>query len=82
MNREFFLLYKNGVYFVATEHGNDISSVYLKKEYEDGDKILPGEVVGLFRKEYLKNGITPEMLDLFLESPPKYREKLGKATHK
>jgi hypothetical protein len=78
MNREFYLLYKDGVYFVGTNKGNDIASVYLKKE-KDGDyKYYPGEIAAIFRKEYMKNGITSEMLDLFLEDPQEYKKKYKK----
>ncbi len=77
-NREFYLVYKNGYYFMCTDRGNDIASVYYKKEVEDGEKIFPGEVVSLFRKNYLKRGITDEMVDLFLDSPPSYDKKYGK----
>ena len=78
VNREFYLVYKNGYYFVCADKGKDIASVYYKKEVEDGDKILPGEVVSLFRKNYLKNGITPDMLELFLEDPVSYQKKYKK----
>lgn len=77
-NREFYLVYKNGYYFVCTDKGKGMASVYYKKEVEDGDKILPGEVVSLFRKNYLKNGITPDMLELFLEDPVSYQNKCKK----
>ena len=77
-NREFYLVYKKGCYFMCTDKGKSIASVYYKKEIEDGDKILPGEVVSLFRKNYLKNGITPEMVELFLEDPVSYQEKYRK----
>ena len=78
MNHEFYLLKKDGTYFIGTNKGNDIASVYLKKEMEDGYKLFPGEVVALFRKEYLKRGITSEMLELFLEDPQEYRKKYTK----
>lgn len=79
VNREFYLVRKNGYYFICTDKGkNDIASVYYKKEEENGEKILPGEVVSLFRKEYIKNAVTPEMVDFFLEDPLSYQEKYKK----
>ena len=77
-NREFHLVYKNGYYFVCTDKGGDIASLYYKKEVENGEKIFPGEVVSLFRKNYLKHKITDEMVDMFLDNPPSYEEKYGK----
>lgn len=77
-NREFYLVKKDGIYFVATDKGADIASVYLKSETENGEKILPGEVVSLFRKEYLKHNITQEMIELFLNNPQEYRKKYNK----
>ena len=78
VNHEFYLLYKDGVYFVAVEKDGDIKSVYFKKENEDGYKLFPGEVVAMFRKEFLKRGITSEMLDLFLDNPQEYKKKYTK----
>lgn len=77
-NREFYLVKKDAVYFVTTDKGADIASVYLKPETEKGEKILPGEVVSLFRKEYLKHNITQEMIELFLNDPQEYRKKYSK----
>ena len=77
-NREFYLTYKKGCYFICTEKGRDIASVFRMKEGEGAGKVLPGEVVSEFRKGYLKNGITPEMVDLFLEKPEEYRIKYKK----
>ena len=78
MNHEFYLLWKDGVYFVAVERGKELKSVYLKNEYDGEYKLFPGEVVAMFRKEYLKRGITSEMLDLFLDDPQEYRKKYKK----
>lgn len=78
MNREFYLVYRDGVYYMTTDKGADVASVYLKKEVDGAEKLFPGEVVSLFRKEYLKHNITSDMVDLFLEDPVKYREKYGK----
>jgi hypothetical protein len=79
MNREFYLAYKNGCYFICTDRGKkDIASVYYRKENENGENVLPGEVVSLFRKEYIRNKVTPEMVDLFLEDPAEYRKTYSK----
>lgn len=77
-NREFYLTYNKGVYYICTDLGNDIASVYFKKENDGGDKILPGEVAALFRKEYAKRGISQEMIELFLQNPQEYNEKFKK----
>ena len=74
-NREFYLVKKDGMYFVTTDKGADIASVYIKSETEKGEKILPGEVVSLFRKEYLKHDITQEKIETFLNNPQEYRKK-------
>ena len=76
--REFYLVYKNGCFFICTDKGDDLVSVYLKKEMDGGYKTLPGEVVSEFRKKYLKLGVTSEMFELFLDNPVKYQKKYGK----
>ena len=77
-NREFYLVYKNGRFFVCAEKKGDPVSVYTQKEGDGNEKKLPGEIVSEFRKKYLKNGITPEMLETFLDNPVKYDREYKK----
>lgn len=71
--RDFHLLYKDRYYFVAVESGKDMYTVWYVKE----EGLLPGEALSIFRKGFTKKGITPEMVDSFLENPPLYAEKYG-----
>lgn len=74
-NREFYVVFKDGRYFVCVGKNDELYSVYFKDEVVDGEKYYPGEIFSIFRKEYLKRGITQEMLDLFLNNPLEYRTK-------
>ena len=61
-------------YFVCLIVKGDLISVWNHVAYDESEKILPGEVMGLFRKEYLKHNITEEMMDLFVRDPLSYEE--------
>lgn len=75
---EFVLLYKGGVFFVGVEVKGNVMSLYYVRENDDGKKVLPGEVVSMFRKLYIKNGITQEVLDGFLKDPVGYCDAKNK----
>lgn len=75
LGNEFYLTYKDGNYFVCTyfdEKDSRLYSLYLQKEIEDGLKAAPGEVVSEFRKRYIKNNVTPDIISEFILDPVSY----------
>ena len=70
---EFCLVRKDRYYFICYQNNKcDLYSILYKKSNENGYKLTPGEIVSDFRKQYLKNSITREKIEMFLTDPVKF----------
>lgn len=69
---DFYLVYKAGYFFVCTYYNKDLVVLWFKKEIDNNEKIVSGDVVSQFRKNYLKHSITKEKIELFLSNPIEY----------
>lgn len=78
-NREFYLLYKDDYYFIATYGGKNLYSVWKKPEYiGKNDAILPGEAASEFRRGFVKNKVTNEMIEMMINDPEGYKSAYRK----
>lgn len=68
---EFYLLQANNSFVVCVQKDGELFLVW-KTPIND---MLPGEAISEFRKKYIKNGLTKESVDKFLENPSKYHGK-------
>lgn len=73
----FYLTYKHNLFFVCMSINGELVSLWHQKEYENDEKYTPSDAMSIFRKKYIKNNITQEMIDTFIEDPLKY-EKMYK----
>ena len=74
--KEYYLTRNGGWYFVCVSSNNgDLYSVKYYKEAENGERILPGEILSEFRKEYLKRKLTKEDVDKFIADPMPFFKK-------
>ena len=72
-SNDFYIVKKSGYFFVTIAYkDNALYTLYYIKENRDGEKVLPSEVASDFRKKYLKNNITQQAIDRFIDSPTKY----------
>ncbi len=78
-NREFYLLYKDNQYCMATYGGKSLYCVWKKSEYiGKHDSLFPGEATSEFRKGFMKNKITNEMVDMLINEPESYKKAYRK----
>lgn len=74
----FYLVRRGNIYYVCLSVKEELVLLTKEKAVVDGIEITPGEAIGNFRKGYLKNGITQDKIDFFIEDPVKYCEKYNK----
>lgn len=77
---DFALVEWKNYYFVCVIVDGNPISVWNHKKEKDGAIVLPGEAISLFRKGYIKNNITQDMLELFIKDPAGYEAKYKKST--
>ena len=75
---DFYVVRKGNVYMVCLSVNDELVLLTKEKAVVDGIEVTVGEVMGNFRRGYLKNGITQDRIDMFIEDPVKYREKYNK----
>ena len=75
---DYFLVRKGNTYIVCLSVKDELILLTKEKAVVDGVEITSGEVVANFRKGYLKNGITQEKIDMFIEDPVGYCGKYNK----
>lgn len=73
--QDFYVVYKKGYFFVCLPVKGDLISLWHQKKKDNGEVYSFGEVTSLFRKKYLKNNITQDKLDAFIENPIEYERK-------
>lgn len=84
---DFILVHKNGYYYVGINYDIIINSkkrdneIVLFWSHEMGD-LLPGEIMGIFRKKYLENKINGELIENFIKEPLKYSLLIDKKDKK
>ena len=71
---DFYLVKKDKTYFICIPSDGEL--VLLTKEPDNGR--TAGEVISDFRKNYLKNRITKEMIEQFIADPMKYSATYNK----
>ena len=72
---EFYLLRKDDIFFMCVSDDGDLVMVWKHPVKKDGEEFTAGDVMSIFRKEYVKHGITMDMLNTYLTEPLKYEKK-------
>lgn len=75
---DYFLVRKGNTYAVCVSVNDELILLTKEKAVVDGVEVTSGEVIGNFRKGYLKNAITQDKIDLFIKDPMGYCEKYNK----
>jgi hypothetical protein len=71
---EFHLAYKGGYFFVCISVNGELVALWYQKEIDKGEKYFANSVISNFRIKYMKNNITQNDIDRFLEDPIKYEK--------
>lgn len=75
---DFYLLRKNGIYYVCIPVNGEPTLLWYHLEKKDGEFFHPNSVISIFRNEYIKKGITQKDIDEFIEDPVEYQKKRQK----
>lgn len=75
---DFFVVKKANMFFVCASVKGDLVSLWHHKDKVEGEIFNVNDIMSLFRKEYSKNNITQEKLELFLDNPTEYEKQFPK----
>ena len=76
--KNFFVTRHGNYYFVCIPYNGELVELTCHNAMEGDRKVLVGEVSSAFRKDYLKNAMNQEKIDLFIQDPVTYKKKYPK----